>query len=375
MKLENSFEVAAPPEKAWDLLMDVPRIVPCMPGAKLDEVVDESNWKATMQVKLGPISLTFATDVERKKVDEANRRVVLGANARETRNRGRASATIESSLAPTDGGTKIDLVTDLSLSGTVAQYGRGMIEDISSQMVTSFAQCLQAQLGESAEEAGAGVAAQAKPISGLSLLRQPLAPHPTDRKEVELSGDFDVGQRQSCSAEVEPRQLLVYFLREQLGLIGTVVGCDTSSCGACTVLLDGESVKSCTVLAVQADGHEVTTIEGIGANGDLHLVQEAFHEAHGLQCGYCTPGMVMATISLLEENPSPSEDEIRHALEGNLCRCTGYQTSSRRSRPPLQPEGRGDGYHRSQDRVHRRARSSARRTLACSAGRRAGSTT
>jgi uncharacterized protein len=168
VKLENSFEVAAPPEKAWDLLMDVPRIVPCMPGAKLDEVVDDSNWKATMQVKLGPIGLTFATDVERKEVDEANRRVVLGAIARETRNRGRASATIESSLAPTDAGTKVDLVTDLSLSGTVAQYGRGMIEDISSQMVTSFAQCLQAQLGEPAE-AEEAVAAQAKPISGLSL--------------------------------------------------------------------------------------------------------------------------------------------------------------------------------------------------------------
>jgi aerobic carbon-monoxide dehydrogenase small subunit len=129
---------------------------------------------------------------------------------------------------------------------------------------------------------------------------------------------------ESCSAEVEPRQLLSYFLREQLGLTGTVVGCDTSSCGACTVLLDGESVKSCTVLAVQADGHEVTTIEGIGANGDLHPVQQAFHEQHGLQCGFCTPGMVMATVSLLAENPSPSEAEIRHALEGNLCRCTGY---------------------------------------------------
>ena len=126
-------------------------------------------------------------------------------------------------------------------------------------------------------------------------------------------------------SEVEPRQLLVYHLREDLGLIGTVVGCDTSSCGACTVLLDGESVKSCTVLAVQADGHEVTTIEGISANGDLHPVQQAFHEHHGLQCGYCTPGMVLATISLLEENPSPSDEEIRHALEGNLCRCTGYQ--------------------------------------------------
>jgi len=125
-------------------------------------------------------------------------------------------------------------------------------------------------------------------------------------------------------AEVEPRQLLVYFLREQLGLTGTNVGCDTSSCGACTVLLDGESVKSCTVLAVQADGHDLTTIEGLAANGKLHPLQQAFHEHHALQCGFCTPGMVMAAVSILEENPSPSEDEIRHALEGNLCRCTGY---------------------------------------------------
>ena len=169
MKLENSFHVEAPAEKAWDLLMDVPRIVPCMPGAKLDEVVDDSHWKATMAVKLGPISLTFATDVERKEVDEAAKRVTLGANARETRNRGRASATIESSLASENGGTRVDIVTDLSLSGTVAQYGRGMIEDISSQMVTSFAQCLQAQLGDSAEHAEQAVASQAKPISGLSL--------------------------------------------------------------------------------------------------------------------------------------------------------------------------------------------------------------
>ena len=169
MKLENSFEVDAPPERAWDLLMDVPRIVPCMPGATLDEVVDDSNWKATMQVKLGPIGLVFATDVSREEVDEAARRVTLAAKARETRNRGQASATIESSLAAANGGTRVDIVTDLSLSGTVAQYGRGMIEDISSQMVTSFAQCLQAQLGDSAEAAEQAVAAQAKPISGLSL--------------------------------------------------------------------------------------------------------------------------------------------------------------------------------------------------------------
>jgi carbon-monoxide dehydrogenase small subunit len=125
-------------------------------------------------------------------------------------------------------------------------------------------------------------------------------------------------------ADVEPRQLLAYFLRNELGLTGTNVGCDTSSCGACTVLLDGESVKSCTVFAVQADDSEVTTVEGIAQSGELHPVQQAFHEVHALQCGYCTPGFVMATISLLQENPNPSEKDIRLALEGNLCRCTGY---------------------------------------------------
>jgi aerobic carbon-monoxide dehydrogenase small subunit len=125
-------------------------------------------------------------------------------------------------------------------------------------------------------------------------------------------------------ADVEPRRLLVYFLREDLALKGTNVGCDTTSCGACTVLLDGESVKSCTVLAVQADGSEVTTIEGLARGDELHPVQQAFQEQHALQCGYCTPGFVMATVSLLREHPSPSEGEIRRGLDGNLCRCTGY---------------------------------------------------
>jgi carbon-monoxide dehydrogenase small subunit len=125
-------------------------------------------------------------------------------------------------------------------------------------------------------------------------------------------------------AEVEPRLLLVYFLREQLGLTGTNVGCDTSSCGTCTVLLDGESVKSCTLLAVQADGQNVTTIEGLAQDGQFHPVQQAFHEHHALQCGFCTPGMVLAAVSYLKENPRPTEHDVRHALEGNLCRCTGY---------------------------------------------------
>jgi len=124
--------------------------------------------------------------------------------------------------------------------------------------------------------------------------------------------------------DVEPRMLLVHYLREQAGRTGTPVGCDSSNCGACTVLMNGVSVKSCAVLAVQADGAEITTIQGL-ANGELHPLQRAFHEEHALQCGYCTPGMIMAAADLLRDNPNPTEEEVRHGLEGNLCRCTGYQ--------------------------------------------------
>ncbi len=130
---------------------------------------------------------------------------------------------------------------------------------------------------------------------------------------------------QKHEAEVEPRLLLVHFIRDLAGLTGTHIGCETSICGACTVLMDGSAVKSCAMLAVQADGAEITTIEGLAMNGQLHPVQEGFWECHGLQCGYCTPGMILASVGLLKENPSPTEDQIRHGLEGNLCRCTGYQ--------------------------------------------------
>ena len=125
--------------------------------------------------------------------------------------------------------------------------------------------------------------------------------------------------------QVEPRLLLVHYLRDVLGLTGTTIGCDTSQCGSCTVLMDGQTVKSCTVLAVQADGAEITTIEGLSQNGALHPMQEAFWEKHGLQCGFCTPGMIISAAALLSDNPNPSESEIRKGLEGNLCRCTGYQ--------------------------------------------------
>ena len=125
--------------------------------------------------------------------------------------------------------------------------------------------------------------------------------------------------------EVEPRLLLVHYLREGLNLTGTMVGCNTSNCGACTALLNGESVKSCTLFAVQADGHEITTVQGLQTNGEWHPMQTAFHEQHALQCGYCTPGMILASVSYLKENPNPNEEDIREALEGNYCRCTGYE--------------------------------------------------
>jgi carbon-monoxide dehydrogenase small subunit len=129
----------------------------------------------------------------------------------------------------------------------------------------------------------------------------------------------------SHQVEVEPRLLLVYLLRDVLGLTGTHVGCETSLCGACTIMVDGQAVKSCTMFAVQADGAKVTTIEGLATNGELHAVQQGFWECHALQCGFCTPGMIMTSAQLIERNPSPSPEEIRHGLEGNLCRCTGYQ--------------------------------------------------
>jgi carbon monoxide dehydrogenase subunit G len=164
VKLENAFEVPAPPDAAWDLLMDVPRIIPCMPGAQLTETIDGETWKALMSVKLGPISLSFDTEVRREQSDEAARAARLSASAREKRGRGGAQAVIESRLAPLDGGTRVEITTDLTLSGPVAQYGRGMIEDVSTQLVNSFADCLKAQLVAEPEEARAAVVAQANPV-------------------------------------------------------------------------------------------------------------------------------------------------------------------------------------------------------------------
>ena len=160
-------------------------------------------------------------------------------------------------------------------------------------------------------------------LSALSTVQPNLLPLRFKREHMaQVSITVNGKQR---TAEVEPRMLLVHFLREQLNLTGTHVGCDTSQCGACTVLIDGRSAKSCTVFAVQADGSEVTTIEGLAEGDQLHPLQTGFWEEHGLQCGYCTPGMIMSCVNLLNDNPTPSEREIREGLDGNLCRCTGYQ--------------------------------------------------
>ncbi len=183
MRIESSFHVPATPETVWDLLMDVPRVIGCMPGAELTEVVDETTWKAKVKVKLGPIGLTFATDVKRDEADSTARRARLSARAREVRGRGAGQAAIESALTPVDGGTNVDIVTDLTLSGTVAQYGRGMVEDVSSQLVGRFADCLQEQLTAQPEEAAPAeprgpqpvTPRTARPVGGLSLALGALA--------------------------------------------------------------------------------------------------------------------------------------------------------------------------------------------------------
>jgi carbon monoxide dehydrogenase subunit G len=169
VRIESSFEVPVAPERAWDLLMDVPRVIPCMPGATLTETIDDSTWKAKVSVKLGPIALTFDTDVKREEADGAARRARLSTQAREARGRGAAKATIESSLTPLDGGTRVDVATDLQLTGAVAQYGRGIVQDVAQQMVTSFADCLRAQLVGEPDQAEAAVAAQAQPVQGFRL--------------------------------------------------------------------------------------------------------------------------------------------------------------------------------------------------------------
>ena len=169
MQLENSFEVAASSEAAWELLMDVPRVIPCMPGAELVETVDDTHWKARMRVKLGPISLSFLTDVTREEVDEGERRVRLAARAREERGRGAAQATIESSLTPAESGTRVTTVTDLALTGMAAQFGRGLIEDVTAQLLQSFADCLEQQLATSAEDSPEVEPDPPRPVSGLAL--------------------------------------------------------------------------------------------------------------------------------------------------------------------------------------------------------------
>jgi len=169
MRIESAFEVPVPPEQAWSLLMDVPRVIPCMPGATLTETIDDGTWKAMMSVKLGPISLAFDTDVKREEADTYARRARLSAKARELRGRGAASATIDSWLTALEGGTRVDVATELQLTGAVAQYGRGIVQDVSQHLVQSFAECLKAQLVAAPEKADAAVAEQSKPVGGVGL--------------------------------------------------------------------------------------------------------------------------------------------------------------------------------------------------------------
>ena len=288
MIIDDTATIAAPLDAVWALLQDVPRITPCIPGAKLEETVEEGKiYKASLKVKVGPVSVVYNATITIDELDSATHKATLLVKAGELRGRGGVTAKVAATAeAAGESETKLHMVTDANVSGAVAAVGGRLIEGVAKKNDRGFCK-------ERFHAARMNVTLQ---VNGVER-----------------------------TIDVEPRMLLVQALRQELGLTGTHIGCDTSSCGACTVLLDGVSVKSCTMFAVQVDGCRVTTIEGIGTRADLHPMQEAFWTQHGLQCGFCTPGMIMAAVDLIARHPDPTEAEIRLGIEGNICRCTGYE--------------------------------------------------
>ena len=291
MHFEGNHTLEAPLAVVWDLLNDPAVLARTTPGVKELQAQGSDQYRAVLNVKMGPINSTFnGTLAVADKVERQSYRLLIDVDAKI------GVVAAEGGIALEAEGprrTRVDFTGDAKLSGKMARMGQRVLSGVARMFTKRFFTALEAEL----------------PTGG-GLMTVPI--------KVTVNG-------QVHEHEVEPRLVLTQYLRDVLDLTGTHVGCDTSGCGACTVLIDGEAVKSCTLLAVQADGAEIKTVEGLESDGQLHPVQEGFRQEHGLQCGFCTPGMIMASIELLERNPDPSEAEIRHALEGNFCRCTGYE--------------------------------------------------
>mgnify|MGYP001173441322 CR=1 FL=1 len=303
MHLEGSHQLAASPEAVWKLLNDPDVLAKLTPGlAELNPQEKEDSFEAVFQIKMGPINSGFTGTLEvRDKSEPLSYQLVIGVKGRI----GTIDAEGTFGLRPKGSDTDVSFSGDARMTGVIARMGQRVLSGVAKMFTNQFFQGLEREL----------LPVQGAVISGRAGF--------TQEASMAIPIHVTVNGEQH-EHEVEPRLLLVQYLREVLTLTGTHVGCDTSSCGACTVIFNGRAVKSCTLLAVQADGAEITTIEGLAPDGELHPIQNGFHQEHGLQCGFCTPGMILTAWQLLERNPDPTDDEIRHGIEGNYCRCTGY---------------------------------------------------
>lgn len=301
MHFEGTHRFDLPHKLVWALLNDPDVLARATPGIKELVPREKDRYNAHFHIKMGPINSVFNGTLD--VVDKiAPRRYKLVVNVNAPIGIVAAEAVIK--LKPDGDGSIVSFIGDGQLSGKLARMGQRVLTGVARMFTKQFFKTLGKEAPDEVDPAQYGN------ITGGDQMTVPL--------KVTVNGKVQEHQ-------VEARTLLVHYLRETLGLTGTHVGCDTSSCGACTVHVNGASVKACTMLAVQADGAEVRTIEGMADGDQLHPLQEGFHMEHGLQCGFCTPGMIMSSADLLSQNPDPSDAEIRHALEGNICRCTGYE--------------------------------------------------
>ena len=324
MAMTMTGEVTLPAErpKVWALLNDPEVLKSAIPGCQSLEKTGDNGFAAVVKTKIGPVSATFKGKVELSDIVPLVGYTIKGEG--EGGIAGFAKGGAKVSLADAPGGTLLHYDVEATVGGKIAQLGSRLIDGVAKNMADKFFSNFAAAAADGVAQVGE--ANSASPSSDHGEAAADAAPKKSwfGRIIGMIHVSMAVNGR-PASADVDPRTLLVQFLRENLRLTGTHVGCDTSQCGACVVHVDGRAIKSCTVLAASCEGAQVTTIEGLATNGKLHPMQQAFQDNHGLQCGFCTPGMIMAAVDLVNrEGPNLDEAAIRHGLEGNICRCTGY---------------------------------------------------
>lgn len=306
MDLKGSEIFKATSAQIWSILMDTPTLARITPGVSRLEATGENEFDAIADVKIGPVKASFKGKLF---LHELKENESFKLNVKQNSKIGNVDANIALELEPVSyKETKLSFDGKANFAGTLASKGSRVLSGVASSLTKQFFRELAKEISE---RDFPEVAVQSSDSN--------------TRKHKNMSHEINLTLNgKPVSLNVESRDLLVEVLRDSVRLTGTHVGCDTSSCGACTILVDGKAVKSCTMLAVQVNGSTITTVEGLASNGELHPIQIGFKEEHGLQCGFCTPGMMMTAIDLLQRNSNPNDHEIREALEGNFCRCTGY---------------------------------------------------